>query len=736
MILKKANASKKYKIEIGLSIFAIVFTLVATLMVSIDGLKLLWGFIDTAQWGKLMSHGLFLIIMACLIYGGLVFLLTRAIYYFRRSKHEPVSLGQLNKIFKHKQAVPLLTILVPSYKEEDKTIYQTLMSAALQHFPKKRVVLLIDDPVNPSSQDDKDALNLARSIPAQIMTLFKSESVYIAEKKKQFITRITNKLNNVEDEIQHCLSVHSHIDAWFEQQALSYPVRDHADRAFISTVIDKQRQLLKESIDVFLENCQKQTADDVYQLIDLEFNRFVAIFDVEVTSFERKSYDNLSHEPNKAMNLNSYIGLIGNKYQIIESGNQRLLSITDNQHCDLNVPDSEFIITLDADSIVVPDYAIRLIDEMKKKKNDRMAVIQTPYSAFPGAKGSLERVAGATTDMQYIIHQGFTGLNGTYWVGANALLRKSALDDIATQSIERGHCITRYIQDRTVIEDTESSVDLTEKGWQLFNYPERMAYSATPPDFGALIIQRRRWANGGLIILPKLLRYFAKGPVSLSKVGEAFVRIHYLASIALVNLGLVIVLAVPLATDFNSPWLPLTALAYFILYARDLKLLGYQYFDIVRVYALNLLMIPVNLAGVFKSLQQAWTGEQIPFGRTPKVVGRTVTPAIFIFILGLFVINWLMASSFDIYKGFWFHATFALLNALMMIYAMVKFIGIKESWEDFSIGFQGFKAQHLTFTSSNVADITLTQEEKTPTEDLVKIKPIVYPVADSQSQAA
>lgn len=61
-----------------------------------------------------------------------------------------------------------------------------------------------------------------------------------------------------------------------------------------------------------------------------------------------------------------------------------------------------------------------------------------------------------------------------------------------------------YIQDRTVIEDTESSIDIGSAGWSLVNYPERLSYSATPPDFGSLVVQRRRWANGGLLILPKL----------------------------------------------------------------------------------------------------------------------------------------------------------------------------------------------------------------------------------------
>ena len=33
-----------------------------------------------------------------------------------------------------------------------------------------------------------------------------------------------------------------------------------------------------------------------------------------------------------------------------------------------------------------------------------------------------------------------------------------------------------------MIEDTESTVDLIDRGWRLYNYPDRLAYSATPPD--------------------------------------------------------------------------------------------------------------------------------------------------------------------------------------------------------------------------------------------------------------
>ena len=86
------------------------------------------------------------------------------------------------------------------------------------------------------------------------------------------------------------------------------------------------------------------------------------------------------------------------------------------------------------------------------------------------------------------------------------MIRKRALDDIAETSYIGDWEIRHYIRDRTVIEDTESTIDMGIHGWRLFNYPERLSYSATPPDFGSLCIQRRRWANGGLLILPKLRR--------------------------------------------------------------------------------------------------------------------------------------------------------------------------------------------------------------------------------------
>jgi cellulose synthase (UDP-forming) len=176
--------------------------------------------------------------------------------------------------------------------------------------------------------------------------------------------------------------------------------------------------------------------------------------------------------------------------------------------------------------------------------------------------------------MQYIVHQGFTPHHATYWVGANALLRKSALEDIATSAREGPVEVRKFIQDRTVIEDTESSIDLVRRGWALHNHPERLAFSATPPDYGALIVQRRRWANGGLIILPKLLRHLVAGPWRIARLLEGFLRVHYLLSIAVTNIALDALFVFPFPDSVATAVLPLTSIAYFVLYGRDALSIG------------------------------------------------------------------------------------------------------------------------------------------------------------------
>ncbi|MEW5756214.1 MAG: glycosyltransferase family 2 protein [Pseudomonadota bacterium] len=682
--MSELSAPRRIRNEIIFTWACLCATFIAVALVVWEQSGIIAAEIQQRAWGGLVLHGLFLMIIAALIYGGLLYQFTRLGYLRRRLALGPASDEELAVFFE--EDAPSLTILVPSYKEDRKVVLQTLLSAALQDYPKRRVMLLIDDPPSPTALADCQQLAAARALPQDIQKMFARPLAEFVQAERGFLKRAADFQIDVSAEAARLADAWRAAAAWFAAQAEAHAVEDHTDRLFVD-------QILRARRDDCLRRAEAIAArsDLSLNVLARDYRRLASMFDVEIGSFERKRYVNLSHEPNKAMNLNSYIGLVGGHFRESQTEHGRLLESCAAHKAQWSVPQTDYFITLDADSLLLPDYAIRLIREMEQPAHARTAVMQTPYSAVPGAQGSLERIAGATTDIQYIIHQGFTRFNATYWVGANALIRARALQDIVTTSMERGYPVRRYIQDRTVIEDTESSVDLACVGWGLYNYPQRMAYSATPPDFGSLIIQRRRWANGGLIILPKLLRYLAKAP--LARLAEGFFRVHYLISIAAVNIGLLLLLSLPFGEQISSIWLPLTALPYFVAYARDLRLCGYRLSDLFRVYALNLLLVPVNLGGVFKSLEQAITGKQIPFGRTPKIKGRTAAGALYILAAYALCLQWVFGAIITYTKGYGFLAAFALMNALFMAYAIKTFVGVGESREDLLAAWQAMQAR-------------------------------------------
>jgi cellulose synthase/poly-beta-1,6-N-acetylglucosamine synthase-like glycosyltransferase len=669
------------RVEIVLSLIGVAVTLVAGCMVGYELSATLWAFVTYGNWGGALGHGLFSLIIAFLIYGGLVYQCTRYAYLRRLLRHQPASRKTLERLYTGQ--APRVTILVPSYQEEREVVRQTLLSAGLQDYPNRRVVLLIDDPPYPGSREAAEKLEKMRMLSGELQDLLAEPARRYSAACEDYRARKAQGRSAVRDELVELAALHDEAAHWFTDQIRVLQPVTHVDHLFLDkTLISRRNELAARAHELRGLARRGMHALNLPATIEREYYRLATLFKAEITHFERKRYENLSHEPNKAMNLNSYIGLLGRHLREQSHGDRIHLESVRPEQADMHIPDTDYVLTLDADSILLPDYALRLVHFAESPGNEHTAVVQTPYSAFPEAPGFLERIAGATTDIQFIIHQGFTGCDATYWVGANALLRKTALADIAVSVQERGFPVQVFIQDRTVIEDTESTVDLIDRGWRLYNYPGRLAYSATPPDFGSLIIQRRRWANGGLIILPKLLRYLGRGLVSGNKLAEAVMRVHYLSSIAAVNLGLLILLAIPFIGSNPSFWLPLSAVSYFILYARDLQLIGYRASDVVRVYALNLVLIPVNLAGVLMSLKQAWMNAKIPFGRTPKVNDRTGIAPQYVLAEYALLLQWLIVTGLDAMGGLWFHALFVGLNAAALLYGITVFIGHRNSWED------------------------------------------------------
>ncbi len=619
-----------------------------------------------------MSDLINFFVAAPLIYGNLVYQVFRLGALKRKNVHRRVVRPELEQIYGQRAAA--LTILIPSYKEEPHILRQTLLSAALVEYPFRRVVVLIDDPLG-----DHASRNSSWNVIIEIRELLGSATQkFKFERHCYYERRAVDKIEP-RVEVARLAKLYGELADWFQSLANDWAREDggefsHARKFFINQILLAPAHAHRAR--------SKKILSEIIEAIDIEreYNRLAEILSTEISGFERKAYINLSHMPNKAMNLNAYIGLLGGSFQFVHRADGVVLQKCVKENANLQVPEAEFVLTLDADSVVLPEYALHLVNVMDS--DARIAVVQTPYSAFPGAPTSLERTAGATTDIQYIAHQGSSYFNAAYWVGANALIRVSALQDVKTTLQERGYAVPVFIQERTVIEDTGSTVDLIRKGWKIHNFPERLAYSATPSDFGALIIQRRRWSNGGLIIFPDLVRYWLERAKHEATSTEALVRAHYLISPAVCSLGVLALLLYPLDFTFSVGLLPFAAGPYFYIYGRDLIRSGYSWSDLLRVYALNLILLPVNLAGVLLSIRQIITGRKTSFGRTPKVEGRTTVPPIYFGFNVLMFMIMVVSSVYSITTKNYAHGLFPMLHVGFYVYGLVALIGVRASWED------------------------------------------------------
>lgn len=630
---------------------------------------------------------IYLSVVTFLSFSALMYLISRQGAFTRFREHQRVPRAVMDAHFS-KEYPHGITVLIPSYVEELRVVEKTMWSAALQEFPSVNVVLLIDDPPLPRDPDRMRTLAATREIATAMMDELAEPSDRVATMYAKARESLAAKAEASAADIGQLSLAYRWSALWLEQKGDAWGIEDHTDQFFVDQVLNALANDLRSVAWALDESVNRREAVSTARAEQL-YRRLIWIFGARVTSFERKLYASLSHEANKAMNLNAYIALMGHRWKRIETAQGiRLRAVEEGEFADFEIPDSEYLLTLDADSMLLRDYCIRLVYLLEQKAYEHVAVIQTPYCSYRGAPTRLERIAAATTDVQHILHQGLTQYDSTFWVGANAVIRKRALDDIAQVSIEGANTVTTYIQDRTVIEDTESSIDLGVNGWHLVNYPERLSYSATPPDFGSLVVQRRRWANGGLLILPKFMRQkkARKGTRLAVRAMETALRVNYMASIAWSSIGLVFLLAYPFDSRLLSPWVIAAAFPYFFAMSQDLSYNRYKWTDIFRIYGFNLILLAVNLAGTVKSIEQGITNEKIPFARTPKVSNRTATPWLFASAPYMIIGFSLFILVLDVNAKNWGNAIFAGFNAVMCAWALLSYIGIWPSIQDTVLG--------------------------------------------------
>ncbi|WP_150306596.1 glycosyltransferase family 2 protein [Planctomonas psychrotolerans] len=628
----------------------------------------------------------YVVVVTFLTFSALMYLVARQGALQRFRDHVRVPRAELDSHFSTHQGT--MTVLVPSYAEEAAVVRATLWSAALQEYPAIRVVLLLDDPPYPTDPAVAERLEGSRRIAEEISDALSVPRTRFADELRLCEMSLAEDPSVSVRAVRELAESYRFAASWLTRMGEAETVSDHVDTFLVEQVLGGLADELT-GIAVALDAAAGEGSTLAPERM-LELHRRLAwTFSCELDTFERKRFSSLSHEANKAMNLNAYIGLMGGRYSREEGPDGAILRpVASDASADLVVPDSDYLLTLDADSLLLRDYCLRLVYFLEQPDNARVAVTQTPYSSFRNAPTRIERLAGATTDLQHILHQGMSYYGATFWVGANAVIRKRALEDIVEVETVGGFEVKRFVQDRTVIEDTESSIDLGTHGWTLVNYPERLSYSATPPDFGSLVVQRRRWANGGLLILPKLLRQVRarRNSGNAMSLLEFCLRVNYITSIAWASFGLVFLLVYPYDSRLLSPVVVLAALPYFLAMASDLRYCGYRSSDVFRIYGFNLVLLPVNLAGVLKSLEQALTSKKIPFVRTPKVRDRTAAPLLYVVAPYLIVAFSGLTLWRDVLAQNWGNAVFAGFNALLATVAILANIGVWNSIVDTWLG--------------------------------------------------
>lgn len=674
-----ARAAQPYnsegaRIEATLGGVAIGIILIAVVMMVAGMTDVLFQHLHSYRWAKVATDLLLMFSTLVLAFNALVHLWVRSSFQKSQMNYVPVGAGALETYFTR---APAVTILIPCQNEGETMLTRALMSAALQTFPQRRVVLLIDDPA------------VARALTRKLQQSLVEPADKFAQALLEFRERLSQGPLDMHMEVRLLAELNLDAAEWYRRYAQRHPGDDHVDSHFVEHVLER---LCNEHLTraqrwqrCFVHGLTAPSAEKIIR----EFQRLAALFSAEITSFERTRYANLCHAPGRTKSLNSYIGLTGKNFHERLEGSQRYLEEGNYSGTYFHIPDADYFLVLDADTYITPDCTAKLTHYMQQLGEEKIAIIQIPGCPAPNAGVMLQRVAGALMDMRYVMQQGYAQHTAASWTGESGLIRTSALREMARARSEAGLRATRYFNDGYTGEGPGTTLDLLQRGWAVTNYPERLAWTASPSDPAALTARYRRWHDGAFMALPRLFGYLLHKRAGKGASGLAGVlRVHYQTATLTTNLALLSVLSLSslsIPRAFYSAWLGAAVWAYALLLARDLVRAGYPWSDFLRAYAMKLLLIPVSLGGVITSLHKAWTDTKTWLQYRPKRRDRIDdNPAYHLAAYGLLV-WWFVQAVIALTAGRWVHGLLVGINAAFLLYAVAGYIG-------FSVGLDSMQA--------------------------------------------
>src|SRR5437870_3346865 len=231
--------------EQTITILGIVVTLVATILLGRDLVDMI---AERSRVGlTVVTQLVFSVIFVFLIYGNLLYKMTRLSYLGRLRRHRPTAHDMLDAIYSDPTPPPV-TILIPSYKEEPAVVWQSLLSCALQTYPNRHVVLLIDDPYDPATAAERVSLERMRQLPADVQAMLEQPAERCRAAYAQFRKRIRTGYVSIADELEDYNRGASAVAQWFENQASRFPAQTHTDLLFLTiTFADRARKERKRA---------------------------------------------------------------------------------------------------------------------------------------------------------------------------------------------------------------------------------------------------------------------------------------------------------------------------------------------------------------------------------------------------------------------------------------------------------------------------------------------------------
>jgi cellulose synthase/poly-beta-1,6-N-acetylglucosamine synthase-like glycosyltransferase len=295
--------------DVCLTIAGLCVTVISSIFVLGDVGSILAERFSDSDWLGIFEQICFVVIIYFLIYGNLVYHATRIGFLIRHRRHIPAPQSELDQLYRI--SAPRLAVLVPAYKEEPAVVLQTLLSAALLDYPEKRVVLLIDDPPRPTSAADARNLKAMRQLTGRVENLLSEPAVLFRNELERYLRRCAAGRCSVRRELVRLADLFDQAAQYLSNIETELSVLDHVGAFFVEHTLCAPGESLRQHADELRRLSADAHIGITHDSLVSDYRRLEGRFNARIFSFERKLFDDLSHEPNKAMNLNSYIGLLG-----------------------------------------------------------------------------------------------------------------------------------------------------------------------------------------------------------------------------------------------------------------------------------------------------------------------------------------------------------------------------------------------------------------------------------------